>query len=176
VASQYTATFDFSGYNAAFLVVAGQNAFYCKSFGPSDQFHNIMSSTKKPQKELANRTFGLIFAGIFLLIALFPLLGSSEIRMWALITCGVFATMAIAFPWMLTPLNRLWAKFGMLMHKITNPILMGLVFFIAVFPTGLIIRLLGKDPMRRKAKPDLESYWIQREQSELSAESFDQQF
>ena len=173
---QCTAIFDFSGYNAPFLVEAGQNGLHCKSFGPSDQFHNLMSSKNKPQKELTNRTFGLIFAGIFLLIALFPLLGSSSIRMWALITCGVFATMAIAFPWSLTPLNRLWAKFGMLMHKITNPILMGLVFFIAVFPTGLILRLAGKDPMRRKVKPELESYWIQREQSELNAESFDQQF
>lgn len=132
--------------------------------------------TKGSTKELSNKTFGLIFAGIFLIIALFPLLVSNGIRMWAIIISSVFTISALALPAILTPLNRLWAKFGMLMHKITNPLLMGLVFFVAVLPTGLIMRILGKDPMRRKAKPDLDSYWIEREEPELSAESFDQQF
>jgi len=134
------------------------------------------NSNNTPPKELANRTFGLIFAGIFLLIALFPLLGSADIRVWPLAISGLFALLALVMPVTLTPLNRLWARFGMLMHKITNPLLMGLVFFVAVLPTGIIMRILGKDPMRRKAKPNLDSYWITREQQEISAESFDHQF
>lgn len=131
---------------------------------------------KHPPKPLANRTFGLIFAAIFLLIALFPVLFGAAPRNWALIVAGSFAAVSIVVPILLTPLNRAWAKFGMLMHKITNPLLMGLVFFLTVLPTGLIMKALGKDPMRRKQKPKEASYWIERETKQITPESFDTPF
>lgn len=127
-------------------------------------------------KELSNRTFGLIFAGIFLLIALFPLLKNNNLRSWALIVCALFLFSSLIVPKVLTPLNKTWVKFGQLMHTITNPILMGLVFFFTVFPTGLALKVLGKDPMRRKKEPNSQSYWIDRNPDEISADSFNQQF
>lgn len=133
-------------------------------------------SEPKTVKPLANRTFGLIFSGIFLIVALFPIIWGNELRWWAAAIGGVFLLVALIFPVWLTPLNRLWAKFGLLMHKITNPILMGLIFFLTVLPTGLILRLLGKDPMRRKFQPKEDTYWIKREEHQISAETFDQQF
>jgi len=135
-----------------------------------------MSTDNKTSKELSNRTFGLIFAAIFLLIALFPLIKGGEPRIWALLICVFFAISSLILPKLLTPLNRLWAMFGQLMHKITNPLLMGLVFFLTVLPTGIVLRILGKDPMRRKIDPQAKSYWLERKPSKITPESFDQQF
>jgi hypothetical protein len=127
-------------------------------------------------KQLSNRVFGLIFAGIFIVIAAFPLISGGGFRQWALIVAAIFAVPALLFPVVLTPLNNLWVKFGLMMHTIINPILMGIVFFIAVLPTGLIIKLLGKDPMQRKFDASKPSYWIDREKDSLSKESFTNQF
>ena len=127
-------------------------------------------------KPLANRTFGLIFAAIFTLIALLPILFGGDLRQWAALLAVAFFIAALLFPKMLAPLNSLWAKFGLLMHKIVNPILMGLIFFVAVLPTGIIMRLLGKDSMQRKFNADATSYWIDRESGSLSKDSYDNQF
>ena len=127
-------------------------------------------------KQLSNRAFGLIFAGIFIVIAAFPLISGGGFRQWALITSAVFALPALILPVILTPLNNLWVKFGLMMHTIINPILMGLVFFIAVLPTGLIMKLLGKDPMHRKFDASKDSYWIERDQDSLPKDSFTNQF
>lgn len=126
-------------------------------------------------KMLSNRTFGLIFAGIFTVIALFPLLFGNGIRNWAIILAAAFFFAAMVLPKSLTPLNKLWMKFGLLMHTIMNPILMGLVFFLTVLPTGIILKVLGKDPMNRKFDESAETYWIDR-QDKISKESFDNQF
>ncbi len=134
------------------------------------------TNTSPKVKPLDNRTFGLIFAVIFSIIALFPLLNDGSVRLWAISIAGLFAVTSLLLPKVLSPLNALWAKFGLLMHKITNPLLMGLVFFLTVLPTGIILKILKKDPMNRKRKPNDKSYWIEREQSVLTPESFDQQF
>lgn len=131
---------------------------------------------KVTPKTLANRTFGLIFAGIFLVISLLPLLGGNAVNRWTAAVSGVFALLAIIAPFALTPLNRLFQLFGQVMHKITNPLIMGLVFYLTVLPTGVILKLLGKDPMRRKLDPSASSYWIEREPDAISKESFDNQF
>ena len=139
----------------------------------------VMSEAKINQTEpkmLSERSFGLIFSGIFLVIAAFPLIRGGDYRQWALIAAAVFAVPALLFPPVLAPLNRLWVKFGLLMHTIINPLLMGLVFFIAVLPTGLIMRLLGKDSMHRKFDPSKQTYWIERDKDSLSKESFTNQF
>ncbi|MBX2849899.1 MAG: hypothetical protein KTR16_16360 [Acidiferrobacterales bacterium] len=126
-------------------------------------------------KMLSNRAFGLIFAGIFLVICFFPLIFGNEYRGWALIVSAAFAAPAIFIPRVLTPLNKLWMKFGFFMHTIINPLLMGLVFFLTVLPTGLILKLLGKDPMNRKFEANSKTYWIARNEK-ISKESFDNQF
>jgi len=127
-------------------------------------------------KALPNRTFGLIFAGIFMVVCLWPLFNSNGIRMWALIVALGFTLPALIMPDLLGPLNKLWVQFGQIMHKIINPILMGLIFFVTVLPTGLALRILGKDPMRRKFNSDVKTYWIEREEPTVSKESFDNQF
>ena len=129
----------------------------------------------KQVKTLSNRSFGLIFAGIFCVIGLFPLLSKSEPRAWALIIAGAFALVSIAAPALLAPLNRGWNRFGQFMHKIVNPLLMGLIFVLTIIPTALIMRLLGKDPMRRKLDTQTSSYWIERD-IPITKESFDNQF
>lgn len=134
-------------------------------------------AAQKNAKSLGNRAFGLIFSVIFLVIATFPLLRSGDdVRLWALMVSGGLLAISLIVPGILTPLNRLWAAFGMLMHKITNPLLMGLVFFLTVLPTGIMLRLLRKDPMRQKREPLAESYWISREQNSITPQFFDQQF
>jgi len=130
----------------------------------------------KAVKPLENRTFGLIFSAIFCVIALMPMLFGGGYRLWALIIAAMWAVPALFFPDLLAPLNRLWAKFGQVMHKVVNPILMGIIFFFSVLPTAIILKLLGKDPMRRKLDSNAKSYWIAREEPILSKESFDNQF
>lgn len=137
---------------------------------------NQTHGEQAPPKPLDNRVFGLIFAAIFLIIAAWPWFFGGELRMWAAMVCAAFTATALVFPPALTPLNKLWARFGMLMHKVTNPLLMGLVFFLTVLPTGIILRVLGKDPMRRKLEPSSESYWISRESREIKPEFFDTQY
>ena len=135
-----------------------------------------MSHQAPQPKPLDNRVFGLIFSGIFCVIAFFPVLFGNDYRQWALIVAAAWAIPAILFPSVLAPLNRLWAQFGQLMHKVINPILMGLIFFLTVLPTAIVLKVLGKDPMRRKFDAKADSYWIARDSDGLSKESFDNQF
>ncbi len=133
----------------------------------------------EPPKQLGNRAFGLIFAAIFIVVAAWPVLfgkGLHAYREWAVIVAALFAVPALVYPACLQPLNNLWTKFGLLMHSIINPLLMGLIFFIAVLPTGMIIKLLGKDPMRRRIDAQAETYWLARTDSEFSEERFRNQF
>ena len=132
-------------------------------------------NTEQAPKQLSNRTFGLIFAAIFLVIALWPLKNGASPRTWALIIVALFALPALLFPRVLTPLNAAWVKFGLFMHKIVNPILMGLIFFLTVLPTGLMLKLFGKGPMRRKLDANATTYWQQRD-DKVTKESFDNQF
>lgn len=132
-------------------------------------------NTDQAPKTLSNRVFGLIFAGIFLVIACWPILSGGGARNWALIIAGLFALPALVLPSVLTPLNAAWVKFGLFMHKIINPILMGLIFFLTVLPTGLMLKIFGKDPMRRKFDTEAESYWQERG-DKVTKDSFDNQF
>ena len=132
-------------------------------------------NTEQAPKQLSNRAFGLIFAVIFLVIALWPLINGASPRTWALIIVALFTLPAILYPSVLTPLNAAWVKFGLFIHKIVNPILIGLIFFLTVLPTGLMLKLFGKDPMRRKLDANATTYWQQRD-DKVTKESFDNQF
>tara|TARA_A100001037_G_scaffold298100_1_gene321228 strand:- start:555 stop:938 length:384 start_codon:yes stop_codon:yes gene_type:complete len=110
----------------------------------------------------SNKSFGIVFFIFFILIALYPLLNGQEIRLWALIISAVFLILGLLKSKLLTPLNKLWFRFGMLLGKIISPIIMGFIFFLVVTPIGLIMRLLGKDVLNLKYNKE-RSYWIEKD-------------
>ncbi|OAN53073.1 SxtJ family membrane protein [Magnetospirillum moscoviense] len=124
----------------------------------------------------SERSFGLVFAVLFAIIALWPLKDGGEIRLWALGAAVAFLVAALAAPRLLKPLNLLWFKFGMLLHHIVTPLVMGLLFFVTVTPVGLLMRATGKDPMRLKRDPAAASYWIERAPPGPAPETMKNQF
>lgn len=110
----------------------------------------------------SDRGFGLVFAAVFVVVAGWPLLDGEAPRLWALAIAAVFLALAIAAPRLLGPLNRLWTRFGLLLSRVMNPLVLGLLFFFVVTPMGLAMRALGKDPLRRRRDPAAASYWIER--------------
>lgn len=124
----------------------------------------------------SDRSFGLVFAVVFSVIGLWPLLDGGEFRAWALGTALAFLVAALTMPRRLRPLNLLWFKFGMLLHHVVTPLVMGLLFFLTVTPVGLLMRATGKDPMRLRRDPAASSYWIARDPPGPSPESMKNQF
>lgn len=110
----------------------------------------------------SNRSFGIIFSIVFLLISIYPLLNNENLRIWSLIVSIIFLILGLLKSNLLTPLNILWMKFGLLLGRIISPIIMSLIFFAVVTPIGIIMRTLRKDILRLK-KNKKESYWIKRE-------------
>ena len=110
----------------------------------------------------SNKSFGIVFAIVFLIVALYPLLNSEGLRIWALIVSAVFLLLVFIAPKTLSLPNRLWFKFGILLGAIVAPIVMTLVYFITVLPIGLIMRFLGKDLLKQKLDKNVKSYWIER--------------
>lgn len=127
-------------------------------------------------KGSSDRAFGIVFTVLFLAIGLWPLIDGAEAQIWSLVVASLILATALVRPALLAPFNLAWMKFGILLHKITNPIIMGLIFFLAVTPTALIMRALGKDPLRRKFDPSAESYWIERDPPGPEPETMKQQF
>ena len=107
----------------------------------------------------SNRSFGIVFFIVFLLIALYPLLKGNDLRIWSLIISFIFLVLGLINSKILTPLNRLWFKFGLLLGKFISPLIMGIIFFIVVTPIGIIMRLLKKDLLNLKYNKK-ETYWI----------------
>lgn len=118
---------------------------------------------KEEVKGSSNRGFGLVFAAFFAILTFSPLTHGDAIR-W--VSCGIpavaFLTAAYLFPKALTPLNWVWTRFGLLLHHVMNPLIMGLLFFLTVTPVAFVMRLMGKDPLRLKFDRTAKSYWIQR--------------
>jgi hypothetical protein len=112
----------------------------------------------------SEKSFGIVFTCVFLIIAFFPLFYGESFRIWASIVAGIFLALALFAPNTLVIPNKLWFKFGMILGAFIAPIVMTLLYFIAVMPTGLFIRLTGKDLLRQKFDKNKKSYWIKREQ------------
>jgi len=119
-------------------------------------------SRRHEVKAGSDRSFGLVFAAFFAIIGFWPLVGGGEIRLWAVALAVVFLVLALTVPHVLAVPNRLWIRFGLLLSRIVNPVIMGLVFFLAVTPTAAILKLTGKDPLRLKLDREAKSYWIER--------------
>ena len=125
-------------------------------------FHEKLTSSDEV-KGGSNRSFGLVFAVVFAVIGFWPLIWSGSPRIWALTIALVFLALAIVAPAILAPLNRLWLKFGLLLHKVVNPLVMGLLFFFVITSTAIVVRLLGKRLLDTAFDPNAESYWIYRD-------------
>ena len=110
----------------------------------------------------SNKNFGIVFAIVFLIISFWPLLKGEDIRYWSLIISFIFFILALVNSKILTPLNKAWMKFGFLLGKIVSPIVMGIVFFFVVTPTGIIMRILGKNLLNLK-KNNQNTYWIKKD-------------
>ena len=115
----------------------------------------------------SNRNFGIVFFIVFLIIALWPILKQNEIRIWSLIISFIFFVLGLINSKLLAPLNKLWFKFGILLGNIIAPIVMGIVFFLVVTPTGLIMRFFRKDILKLK-KNSSDSYWINKDNTNSS--------
>ena len=109
----------------------------------------------------SNRSFGIVFFIVFLLIGSYPLLNNEDVRIWSLIISIVFLILGLLNSKILFPLNKIWFKFGILLGKLISPLIMGLIFFVVVTPIGLLMKLLNKDLLNLKFNKS-KSYWIEK--------------
>ena len=109
----------------------------------------------------SNRSFGVVFFIVFLLIALYPVINNEEIRAWSLIVSLIFLVLGLLNSKILNPLNQIWFKFGVLLGRIISPLIMAIIFFFVVTPIGLIMRTLGKDILNLRYNTK-KTYWIEK--------------
>ena len=124
----------------------------------------------------SERGFGIVFAVVFAIIGVFPLWDGGPVRAWALIVAAVFLAAAFLLPVALRPLNRLWFLFGMALHKVMSPLVMGFLFYLTVTPIALIMRATGKDPLNRQFDVQTKSYWIVRDPAGPAPDTMRRQF
>jgi len=116
----------------------------------------------------SNRSFGFLFFVVFLAVSLWPLKSQGDLRLWAFILSLIFLVLGVLNSRFLTPLNKLWYKFGIFLGSIVSPIVMGIIFFVIVTPIGLIMRFLGKDLLRVNKNKNASTYWINREKQKTT--------
>jgi hypothetical protein len=133
----------------------------------------VRADTDVPGSE---RAFGLVMAAAFALVALVNGWHAGRAWPWLAGISVIFVTAGLLYPRALRPLNWLWFKFGLLLHRIVSPIVMAFLFFVTILPIGLIMRAIGKDMLRLKREPGLESYWIDRQPAGPAPESMKDQF
>ena len=109
----------------------------------------------------SNRSFGIVFFVVFLIISIYPILNTENIRIWSLIISFIFLVLGLLNSKLLNPLNKIWFKFGLLLGKIISPIIMGVIFFFVVTPIALLMKLLQKDLLNLKFNKN-KTYWIEK--------------
>ena len=124
----------------------------------------------------SDKAFGLVFSVVFALVALYPLIAGAPIRLWAMGLAALFLVAAFAWPQSLSPLNRLWAKLGLVLHRLVSPLALFVVFGFTVLPTGLVLRIMGKDLLRLRFEPGAETYWIERKPPGRADQQMKKQF
>ena len=127
-------------------------------------------------KVSSNRSFGLVFTFFCAIVGGLSYYHNGAHWHWWLTASAVFALLALAAPSVLAPANKLWSKFGLMLHAIMSPIILAILFFVFVTPIGLLMRLTGKDPLRRRFEPATKCYWILREPPGPAPETFKNQF
>jgi hypothetical protein len=137
--------------------------------------HEILHRDGAP-KSASDRGFGFVLAGFFALICALGLWrGSERWPLWLGLAVAALA-LALAAPGVLAPFNRVWTKFGLLLHAIVSPIILGVIFYLCIAPIGFLMRLSGKDPLRLRYEPEADSYWIKRMPPGPQPDSFKNQF
>ena len=109
----------------------------------------------------SNRSFGIVFCIVFLIIAFYPIINGETARIWSIIVSLIFLLLGLINSKLLTPLNRVWFKFGLFIGKIISPLIMGIIFFLVVTPIGILMRILNKDLINLKFNNN-KSYWIEK--------------
>ena len=112
-------------------------------------------------KTSSNKSFGIVFFIVFIIISLYPLVNQEDIRIWSLVIAFIFFILALLNSKILTPMNKIWTKFGLFLGNFISPIVMGIIFFFVVTPIGLLMRLFGKDILNLK-KNKFSTYWIKK--------------
>lgn len=124
----------------------------------------------------SDRAFGFVFTAVFMIIGGVQLWhGVSWAPAWFAVA-AIILLISLARPAILGPANRLWMRFGLLLHKVVSPVVLGVLFFVAVTPTGLLMRVFGKDPLRLRRDPAAASYWIVRDDPGPAPETMKNQF
>ncbi len=124
----------------------------------------------------SERSFGITFCVVFAIFALISVWRGGTWWPWLGGIAAVFGVAGLIAPALLRPLNKLWFKFGLLLHKVMTPLIMGILFYLLITPVGLLMRLSGKDPMRMKGGDDAETYWIDREPIPAGGDHMKNQF
>ena len=120
-----------------------------------------------------DKSFGLVFAALFLGVGVWPLVSNNEIRWWAIGASGLLVCLALLLPSALTHPNRLWMKLGLVLGRVTSTVALTILFFLVVTPTGILLKLFGKDPMKLRFDTTAKSYWIPRPSIKGSKSSHD---
>jgi hypothetical protein len=124
----------------------------------------------------SDRSFGLVMAAAFAAVSSLNAWHSGRSWPWTGGLAALFLAAALLRPTVLNPLNRIWLRFGLLLHRVVNPIVMALLFFGTVWPTGLVMRMMGRDLLRLRREPDAPSYWIVRTPPGPAPETMKDQF
>ena len=111
----------------------------------------------------SNRSFGIVFFVVFLIISIFPLINDENLRVWSLVISIIFFILGLINSNILTPLNKIWFRFGTILGKIVSPIVMSIIFFLVVTPIGILMRILKKDLLNLKTNNN-KSYWIEKDE------------
>ena len=116
-----------------------------------------------------NKNFGLVFCFVFFLIFLEPIIRNEELRYWSIIISLIFLILGLTNSKLLKPLNKIWYKFGLFLGKTVSPIIMGIIFFLVITPTSLLLKLFNKDILNiKKKKKNIKSYWIEKSEKRSS--------
>ena len=142
----------------------------------SRQSHRDPGATETTPPGGSDKAFGLVFSAVFMVIALYPLIHGSRPRSWALGLAALFLLAALTKPGVLSPLNKVWTQFGMVLHRVVSPVALFIAFCLAVVPTGLVLRVLGKSPLKLRLEPAATTYWIKREPPGRSDQQMRKQF
>jgi hypothetical protein len=129
-----------------------------------------------PNDTPSNRSFGWMFTVVFTLTAVYSLWREGTVYPWMFGLAGVTAAVTMVRPEWLAPLNRAWMKFGELLHHVVSPVVLGITFYGVFTPVGFVMRMAGRDIMKRRFERGAKTYWVARDPPGPAADSFRDQF